>query len=91
MKTKIVKFEKGVDEAVRVLKNGEVIACATDTVYGLSSDPFNKSAVKKIYDLKNSELMNTVTGEIIPLNEPLTTSGIYSLKLSPFITFLIDG
>ena len=55
MKTKIVKFEKGVDEAVRVLKNGEVIACATDTVYGLSSDPFNKSAVKKIYDLKNRE------------------------------------
>ena len=43
-----------------------------------------------LYDLKNSELMNTVTGEIIPLNEPLTTSGIYSLKLSPFITFLID-
>lgn len=42
------------------------------------------------YDLRDSELMNTVTGEVIPLNEPLKTSSIYSLKLSPIITFLID-
>lgn len=44
----------------------------------------------EFYDLKNSELMNTVTREDILLNEPLKTSGIYSLKLSPIITFLID-
>ena len=37
-----------------VLKNGGVIAFPTDTFYGLGADPFNKTAVDKIYEIKNS-------------------------------------
>lgn len=55
MKTKVVRFENGVDEATTIIKNGGVIACATDTVYGLSCDPFSRDGVDMIYQLKNRE------------------------------------
>ena len=52
MNTKITKFENGVQEAIGIIKSGGVVACSTDTVYGLSCDPFCVSAVHKIYGLK---------------------------------------
>lgn len=39
-------------EAVQCLKSGGIIAIPTDTVYGLGADPFNASAVQKLYTLK---------------------------------------
>lgn len=39
-------------EAVEHLKNGEVILCPTDTIYGLSCDATNAAAVQKIIDIK---------------------------------------
>jgi len=38
-----------------VLKSGGVIAFPTDTFYGLGADPFNKTAVDKIYEIKNRD------------------------------------
>ena len=38
-----------------VLKAGGIIAFPTDTFYGLGADPFNKTAVEKIYDIKNRD------------------------------------
>lgn len=55
MQTKIIEFEKGIEEAIDVLRGGGVIACATDTVYGLSCDPFSESGIDAIYNLKNRE------------------------------------
>lgn len=55
METVVVEFEKGVNKAIEIIENGGVIACATDTVYGLSCDPFSKIGVDKIYELKNRE------------------------------------
>lgn len=52
MKTQILNFENGIKTAQSIIQNGGVIACATDTVYGLSCDPFCEDAVKKIYALK---------------------------------------
>ena len=38
-----------------VLKAGGIIAFPTDTFYGLGADPFNKTAVDKIYEIKNRD------------------------------------
>ena len=39
-------------EAVQCLKSGGIIAIPTDTVYGLGADPFNASAVQRLYTIK---------------------------------------
>lgn len=41
--------------ACEALKNGEVIAFATDTVYGIACDAANRNAVKKLYDIKKRD------------------------------------
>ena len=39
-------------EAVKAIKNGQVIVCPTDTVYGLVCDATNKKAVDKLFKIK---------------------------------------
>jgi len=41
-----------IDKAVKILKNGGVIAYPTETIYGIGANIFNKKAVKKIFELK---------------------------------------
>jgi L-threonylcarbamoyladenylate synthase len=41
-----------VEEAVRLLRSGEVVALPTETVYGLAADALNASACKKIFAAK---------------------------------------
>ncbi len=41
-----------INEAVSILKNGGVIICPTDTVYGFLADAGSKKAVAKIYKIK---------------------------------------
>ena len=48
-------FDKQVEEALIVLKNGGIILYPTDTVWGLGCDATNKEAVKKIFDLKKRD------------------------------------
>ena len=38
--------------AAQCLKSGGIVAVPTDTVYGLGADPFNASAVQRLYTLK---------------------------------------
>jgi L-threonylcarbamoyladenylate synthase len=40
------------DEIVLLLRNGGVIAFPTDTTYGLGADPFNESAVDRLFTVK---------------------------------------
>lgn len=40
------------NKAATVLKNGGVVICPTDTVYGFLADASNKKAVEKIYRIK---------------------------------------
>lgn len=42
-----------IDSAVSLLKNGEIVAFPTETVYGLGADAFNTAAVEKIFAAKN--------------------------------------
>lgn len=41
-----------IERAVDAVRNGEVVGLPTDTVYGVGVDPFNESAVSKLFDLK---------------------------------------
>lgn len=47
-----LKEEQPVIEASNLLKNGEVVALPTETVYGLAADALNPEAVKKIFKAK---------------------------------------
>ena len=38
-----------IQEAIHLLKSGELVAIPTETVYGLAANGCNKAAVKKIY------------------------------------------
>jgi L-threonylcarbamoyladenylate synthase len=50
---KLIKpSKKTLNEAAYILKNGGVVICPTDTVYGFLADAFNKKAVDKIFKLK---------------------------------------
>jgi len=49
------KNSKKISEAVELLRAGDVLAVATDTVYGLICDPRNQAAVDKIFTLKGRD------------------------------------
>ena len=42
-------------ETQKVLKGGGIIAFPTDTFYGLGADPYNETAVDKIYSIKGRD------------------------------------
>lgn len=45
-------MHQAVEEAVRLLQSGEVVALPTETVYGLAADALNAQAVAKIFEAK---------------------------------------
>jgi len=45
-------MEKLVERAIRILKNGGIVAFPTDTIYGLGANAFNEDAVLRIYEAK---------------------------------------
>ncbi|RAK09828.1 translation factor SUA5 [Halanaerobium saccharolyticum] len=47
-----LKEDQAVIEASDLLKNGEIVALPTETVYGLAADAMNPEAVKKIFKAK---------------------------------------
>lgn len=51
MQTKILTIDQ-IDEAVALLKSGQLVALPTETVYGLAADASNSDAVKKIFIAK---------------------------------------
>lgn len=50
-----MNFEKTIQEAVSVLKQGGTILYPTDTIWGLGCDATNPLAVSKIYNLKKRD------------------------------------
>lgn len=45
---------------ITALKNGAVLVCPTDTVYGLVCDAHNNKAVEKIFEIKKRDKTQTV-------------------------------
>ena len=49
------KLKEEVRKACEVLRNGVVIRCRRDTIWGIGCDATNEEAVKKVYELKHRE------------------------------------
>ncbi len=56
MDTKILTpCKQNLIKAANIIKNGGVVAFPAETVYGLAANAFDKSAVKKIFKIKNRD------------------------------------
>ena len=51
---------KGIEKTFQVIENGGIAVFPTDTVYGLGCNPYNSSAVKKIYEIKSREKIKSL-------------------------------
>ncbi len=47
-----VNWEEQLQTAVKILREGGLVAYPTDTVYGLGADAFNERAVERVYEVK---------------------------------------
>lgn len=65
--------------AVSYLKQGEIVAIPTETVYGLAGNAENDDAIRKIYAIKNR-----------PLNHPLIMHVAENWDLSQWVQFIPD-
>lgn len=61
-----------IDLAAGVLRRGGIIACATDTVWGLSCDATDSHAVRRVFDIKrraDSKALITLVGSLAQLEQ----------------------
>ena len=63
-----------IQEAIHLLKSGELVAIPTETVYGLAANGCNTAAVKKIYEAKNR-----------PNSNPLILHFASIEKINPYV------
>lgn len=86
METKIVK-QDGITEVVQLLKQGEIVAFPTETVYGLAANALDETAVDKIFKAKERPQDN-------PLNVLVGRKEmLYSLAIDvpDYVNLLIDA
>jgi L-threonylcarbamoyladenylate synthase len=55
---KIIKKEKNLKAIIKAIKNGKVVVCPTDTVYGLVAGATNKRAVNRLFKIKKRKASN---------------------------------
>lgn len=60
---------KNIIRGAEYLKNGEVVAIPTETVYGLAADAFNERATKKIFEVKGRPQDNPLLVHIYKLEQ----------------------
>jgi len=51
---------EGLDEAVAMLRAGEVVAYPTETVYGLAVNPFSELGIRRLFEVKGRPESNPV-------------------------------
>ncbi|KTC78125.1 L-threonylcarbamoyladenylate synthase [Legionella brunensis] len=68
-----------IELAIAHLRQGDIVAIPTETVYGLAGNAENEAAIRKIYTLKNR-----------PLNHPLIMHVAQHWDLSKWVSFLPD-
>lgn len=49
-----------IEQALALLKAGELVAFPTDTVYGLGADAFNVQAIERLYQVKEREITKAI-------------------------------
>lgn len=53
--------EKVIGEAIDVLSKGGVVLYPTDTVYGLGANIFDKSAVRRVFEIKQRSFLKPLS------------------------------
>ena len=51
---------EGIQKASQIINQGGIVVFPTDTVYGIGCDPYNKEAVRKIYDIKSRDVSKSL-------------------------------
>ena len=69
MITRIINAKEGLDDAVSLIKNGELVVSPTETVYGLGANAYNSAAVKKIFEAKGRPQDNPLIVHISRVEE----------------------
>ncbi|HBF39281.1 MAG TPA: threonylcarbamoyl-AMP synthase, partial [Firmicutes bacterium] len=75
MKTEVLDVKGGkihyqnILKGAEYLKNGEVVAIPTETVYGLAADAFNEKAIQRIFEVKGRPQDNPLLVHICQLEQ----------------------
>jgi len=56
MKNLTASIQKQVEQAIIILKQGGIVACPTDTVYGVGAAIYTETAVERVYQIKGRPL-----------------------------------
>ncbi len=68
-----------------VIRNGGIIACPTDTVYGLAAYPFNQAAVERLFKIKHRDPSQPIS---LLIGDPAMLTPLVS-KIPPIATILM--
>jgi L-threonylcarbamoyladenylate synthase len=61
--------QASIDEAARLIREGELVAFPTETVYGLGGDATNERAVAKIFEAKGRPQFNPLISHVLDASE----------------------
>jgi L-threonylcarbamoyladenylate synthase len=61
--------QASIDEAARLIREGELVAFPTETVYGLGGDATNERAVAKIFEAKGRPQFNPLISHVLDAGE----------------------
>ena len=64
-----VEYDRALSESSRLIKDGQVVAIPTETVYGLAANALDENAVKKIYIAKGRPSDNPLIVHISDISE----------------------
>jgi len=61
--------QASIDEAARLIREGELVAFPTETVYGLGGDATNERAVARIFEAKGRPQFNPLISHVLDVDE----------------------
>ena len=64
-----MKIGGSIEEAARLIREGELVAFPTETVYGLGGDATNERAVAKIFEAKGRPQFNPLISHVLDVGE----------------------
>lgn len=59
---------ESISKAASMLRGGDVVAFATETVYGIGCDTFNEKAIDQVYSLKGRPLNNPMIAHVLDVS-----------------------
>jgi len=80
-----------VEKAVRVLRQGGIIAYPTETYYGLGVDPFNKRALQRLFHLKKRSAHKPILVLVEQLTDIALLAGTIPTDFHPLMTTFWPG